>query len=805
MRSSRPVPQSHGRVASQHTTLHHGKSRRPQLSLRRRSHVSLQPSRNFSLTRSIKKKPIARDWPVTRKRFVAAMACFNTALIGVLAGIYSGILPSVQYMVVDLDHSMVFGNVGLYLGMALTSFFCWPLPLLHGRKPYIVCSLGIALPLLFPQALAVTEPRSPSTSLWKLAIFIPRTLLGFAMGLVSMNCHSTMTDLFGSSLMSTKPHQEVVDNRDMRRHGGGLGVWLGFWTWCFIGSLATGFVIGGFVIDRMRPSTGFYVCIGMTACGLVINVLCPEVRRANWRRSVSEVKIGQTVSRRLARGEIMMHRVHDGPRWWGQEIYHGVALSLEMLRQPGFAVVAVFASWVYAQVVLIIILLGSLSSRLYHMRPTYVGATVASLALGALAAVPFQKANVLSRARYRPPRTNSMTFDETITWTSHFVRRVIFVLSLPVMGALYVVVSTGPPMHIAVPAVLTAVIGFLSCLGISECNGMLMEAWDCSDLRPGVSSDLRANATFRPRINYSSFPRVNAGFAVIHSFSFVLASVATAVGGLLQRNMGQRAATGVMAAILFVFSSLLLTVLVRFRNVQIIPACKTDVMDKWTTERRISLHRHARAVAVARSQGRTDLDETEAKEPLWRPLILGNPTRKHRRMNLLELGALTRWTEIRKMNRLVDEDAHLNRQAVRAAREEIGRRGTDLMEDIHAFGDVVRSASKRSIRSLHSHNPAEEKRAVKATPASGGHHHVRMPTEVFSERECYIGQTVEEEPDGFVIGDWTNSGEASSGSSSLAVSQVRQRSSVRRDVSDMGHYGMAGATERTSSRSAGPH
>lgn len=351
----RDVLRSHWKITGQSVASRRGSSRRSQLSLRQRSHVSLQPGRKFSMSKSLKKKPIARDWPIARKRLAAAVACFNTALIGLLAGVYSGVLPSIQYMVVDLDHSMVFGNVAFYFGMAMTSFFCWPLPLLHGRKPYIVCSLGIALPLLFPQALAVTEPRSPSAPLWKLAILIPRTFLGLAMGLTSMNCHATLTDLFGSSLMSTKPHQEVVDDRDMRRHGGGLGAWLGLWTWCFVGAIATGFLIGGIVIDNMRPSTGFYICIGMTACGLIMNVLCPEVRRANWRRSVSEVRTGQTISRRLARGEIMMHRVHDGPIWWGQEVYHGVALSLEMLRQPGFAVMALFASWIYAQVVLTII------------------------------------------------------------------------------------------------------------------------------------------------------------------------------------------------------------------------------------------------------------------------------------------------------------------------------------------------------------------------------------------------------------------------------------------------------------------
>lgn len=55
----------------------------------------------------------------------------------------------------------------------------------------------------------------------------------------------------------------------------------------------------------------------------------------------------------------MLHRVKDGPRWWGQEVYHGIALSLEMLRQPGFATMAVYLAWIYAQIVLIIVVSSS--------------------------------------------------------------------------------------------------------------------------------------------------------------------------------------------------------------------------------------------------------------------------------------------------------------------------------------------------------------------------------------------------------------------------------------------------------------
>ena len=325
------------------------------ISLNNRSHVSIGDTQKFSLTRSVKRQPIARNWSPARKRYVATIACLSTAVVGTLVGIYAGLVPSIQYYIADFHHYATIGNVALYSGMALPTFFCWPLPLLHGRKPYIVCSLSVALPLLFPQAVAVSSFRSPNTHLWRTVLLLPRGLMGFVLGFASMNFHSILTDLFGASLMSSKPHQEVVDLYDVRRHGGGLGIWLGVWTWCWIGSLSVGFLMGALVIQHLPPSHGLYISIALVGIALAINVICPEVRRAAWRRSATEIRNGTTVSRRLARGEVMMHRVKNGPRWWGQEMYHGIALSLEMLRQPGFVIMAVYTAWIYAQVVLIIV------------------------------------------------------------------------------------------------------------------------------------------------------------------------------------------------------------------------------------------------------------------------------------------------------------------------------------------------------------------------------------------------------------------------------------------------------------------
>lgn len=324
-------------------------------SLRGKHHVSIDHRHDFSLSRSHKRRPIARDWSPFRKRFVAAVACISTALIGILIGIYAGEVPSIQYYIADFHHFAILGNVFMFIGLAISTFFCWPLPLLHGRKPYILGAMTIAMPLLFPQAIVVSRQRDPYTSLYRVGLILPRAFMGFVLGFANMNFMATLTDLFGASLQSGNPHQEIVDEYDVRRHGGGMGVWLGIWTWCYMGSLGVGFLIGSWIINTMSPDWGFYVSIIIIAAVLLLNVITPEVRRSPYRRSVAEVRNGDEVSRRLAKGEVMMHRLQTGPQWWGEEFHQGVLLSCDMLRQPGFGLMALYVAWIYGQIVLVMV------------------------------------------------------------------------------------------------------------------------------------------------------------------------------------------------------------------------------------------------------------------------------------------------------------------------------------------------------------------------------------------------------------------------------------------------------------------
>jgi MFS family permease len=349
-----PAPNLPEHTGARHRRLHLSASL---FDLHGKSHVSIKGEHRhgFSLTRSHKRQAIARDWSPARKRFVATVACISTALIGLLTGIYAAEVPSIQYYIVDFHHYTILGNVFFFVGLAMSTFVFWPLPLLHGRKPYTLSAMCLAMPLLFPQALVVGGFRSPYVSQWRVALLLPRALMGLVLGMANMNFQLTLTDVFGASLQSTSPHQEMVDKYDVRRHGGGMGMWLGIWTWCQVASGGIGFLIGAAIINSANPAWGFYVSICIIAGVLLLNIVSPEVRRAAFRRSVAEVKDGEQVSRRLARGEVKMHMVQNGPKWWGQEFYHGFRLSGLMLRQPGFLVMALYVAWIYGQIVLTVV------------------------------------------------------------------------------------------------------------------------------------------------------------------------------------------------------------------------------------------------------------------------------------------------------------------------------------------------------------------------------------------------------------------------------------------------------------------
>lgn len=338
-----------------------------------------------------------------------------------------------------------------------------------------------------------------------------------------------------------------------------------------------------------------------------------------------------------------------------------------------------------------------------------IGASVTALPIGACLSIPFQKAGLFSRDRIHAEKSDDDTRNKKPGWSSHFLRRALFVLTLPFAGLGYTLSSSGPPTPFALPIFFAAMIGFLSNLALAECNGIMMETFDTSDLQPGMTGRPRRSSSDKhagKRTNYSSFPRVMSAFGITQGFGYLVAALATGVGGVAQRGLGQKAATGVMAGILLILSVLLLLVLVRFREVDIIPDMHKDKMENYMEARRKS----------AWVRGSVDLNDEDL-----RPTIIGNPTHTTRRMCILEMGSMSRWSEIRKKNHLVNqgtyEAKHPNLAVLKDVEARIREEEKRLVRS--AVGSVKsalsRSGSRRSRRSTSS-GDANRGRGIEMNP-----------------------------------------------------------------------------------------
>jgi hypothetical protein len=334
----------------------------------RLNHISVKEGEGFDLGKYQKRQTTARDWSRGRKRLVSSIACLNTIFVGFIAGIYAGEVPRIQYQLADQSHWVILGNMLFFSCLGLTTLIFWPLPLLHGRRPYILVAFGLMLPLELPQAMTMAHRHGPGIQ-YRIGILLPRALTGLALGFANINFLPTLWDLWGASLMSERPHQEIVTYDDVRRQGGGIGVWLGIWTFCFSSSLSIGFFVGACIISKLEPSWGSWITIALLAFFLLVNVVAPETRKSPYRRSVHQfvdANDPDRIRRRIARGEVKLHISNDGPKWWFEEVWAGIILTKRMVFQPGFFVLMVYLGWIQAQLTLVILVrhAGIVNSRI---------------------------------------------------------------------------------------------------------------------------------------------------------------------------------------------------------------------------------------------------------------------------------------------------------------------------------------------------------------------------------------------------------------------------------------------------------
>lgn len=152
---------------------------------------------------------------------------------------------------------------------------------------------------------------------------------------------SILTNLFGAWVTPT--HWSLsTDYWDQRHGGGGLGVWLGIFTGCWISSVPLGFGIGGAIAEYRPPTWSLYLRILILLVTLILGLFC----------------------------------------------------------QPGLLVLSVYTGWVCATVVLTTPFLALLLG-VYNTESVHIVYTVFLVLDGALASILFKRGNAFLRSRYR--------------------------------------------------------------------------------------------------------------------------------------------------------------------------------------------------------------------------------------------------------------------------------------------------------------------------------------------------------------------------------------------------------------------
>lgn len=277
------------------------------------------------------------DWDLHGKRFSAGLMGVILGLIGWVTGNFHGELPAVQKHLQLTSGVASLGNVLFFLGMAASVFVFWPLPLLHGRKPYTLMSLALMIPLQLPQGLSL-PPYTTSPERWNRSMtpyivctFVFRAISGLILGFAFVNTFNTVLDLFGADTGSCCRGGVVFDastfakkKEHWRLSGGGRrgnrpGMWVALYTWLFTTCAGFGYLIGKLTIETTTPAWGFWIIAMLCGAILIVAGWTPEVRPPWVRLQDQVMHTAASTARRkkatvLERGEICVALFGVSPR-----------------------------------------------------------------------------------------------------------------------------------------------------------------------------------------------------------------------------------------------------------------------------------------------------------------------------------------------------------------------------------------------------------------------------------------------------------------------------------------------------------
>lgn len=317
------------------------------------------------------------QWGLWGKRFVAAVACAVVGLIGWIVGNYHAEATAIQKYLQISPYVTSLGNSMFFLGLAIPTSMLWPLSLLHGRKPYLLVSIALLLPLQLPQALSLppytnaAHGNGGSMQPYIVCLLFFRTLSGIILGLAFMNTLSTLIDLFGPdtgaccrggvvfSSQVPMEGQNQFSSIPGGESGVRIGIWLGIYIWLFASFQGIGFVFGKITIAKTTPAWGFWIITIIGGILLIFIVLGPEVRPPWSKKKLPQRRANRVPQARIAReiverGEIKMVVFGSSPRWWWEEVWAGLILSWTMMKQIGFFVISLYVGWVFGYLIMVV-------------------------------------------------------------------------------------------------------------------------------------------------------------------------------------------------------------------------------------------------------------------------------------------------------------------------------------------------------------------------------------------------------------------------------------------------------------------